>query len=117
MSVMSDHTIINSNYSMEYQNERDKNDAPDKVINNLISYNEDYINNLINNINDINDKALTAVYTLTPPRNIKDYNLMKLTTETDSKKLDDNYNYIIIQNNKPIYFYFLNHKTKKTSEP
>ncbi len=42
---------------------------------------------------------------------------MKITTETDLNKLDDNYNYIIIQNNKPNYFYFLIHKTKKTSEP
>jgi hypothetical protein len=110
-------STINNNYSMEYQEERDKNDAPDKVINNLISFDEDYINNLINNINDINDKSLIAVYTLTPPRRIKDYNLMKITTETDLNKLDNNYNYVIIQNNKPIYFYFLNHKTKKTSEP
>ncbi len=65
-------------------------------------------------MDDINNTALIAVYALAPPRWIEDYNLMKLTTETQLNKLDDNYNYIIIQNNEPTYdFIFLNHKTKK----
>ncbi len=53
---------------------------------------------MIDNINDINDKALIAVYTLTPPRRVKDFNLMKITTGTDLNKLDNiiiilSYNY------------------------
>ena len=64
--------------SKAYQRERDTNDAPDKMINNLISFDDNYIDKLLNGITNINDKALIAVYTLIPPRRVKDYQLMKI---------------------------------------
>ena len=108
---------INNDYSMQYQEEREKNDAPDEVIKKFISFDEDSINKLIDDINDINDKSLIAVYTLTPPRRLKDYYLMRITYNLNFDELDKKYNYIVMKNNKPFTFLFYNHKTKKTSEP
>lgn len=108
---------INNKLSQEYQEERDKNEASPKVINNLIQFDETYINKLLNGINDINDKALIAIYTLAPPRRLKDYYLMKISNFINLNNLDKNYNHIVIKNNKPYIFLFYNHKTKNTSEP
>jgi hypothetical protein len=107
---------LNIDLSKSYQRERDTNDAPDKVINNLISFDDKYINKLLDGITNINDKALIAIYTLIPPRRIMDYQLMKIANKTDITKLDKRYNYIILKNKIPDFFYFLNHKTKKTQQ-
>ena len=107
---------INIDLSKAYQRERDTNDAPDKVINNLISFDDNYIDKLLNGITNINDKALIAVYTLIPPRRVMDYQLMRIADKVDITKLDKNFNYIILKNNIPDYFLFLNHKTKKTQQ-
>ena len=102
---------LNIDLSKSYQRERDTNDAPDEVIDKLISFDPKYIDKTITGIKNINDKALFAVYTLIPPRRIKDYQLMKITDKTDFEKLDKRFNYIIIENNKPSIFIFYNHKT------
>ena len=102
---------LNIDLSKSYQRERDTNDAPDEVIDKLISFDPKYIDQTITGIKNINDKALFAVYTLIPPRRIKDYQLMKITDKTDFEKLDKRFNYIIIENNKPSIFIFYNHKT------
>jgi hypothetical protein len=106
---------LNIDLSKQYQRERDTNDAPDKVINNLISFDDTYINNLIDGIANISDKALVATYTITPPRRIKDYQLMKLTNKTDFDKLNPRFNYIMFENNKPSLFAFYNHKTSRSA--
>jgi len=103
---------LNIDMSKQYQRGRDTNDAPDKVINNLISFDDEYINKLVSGITNVSDKALVAVYTIAPPRRIKDYQLMKLTNKKDFDKLDPKYNYIMFENNKPSLFAFYNHKTK-----
>ena len=105
---------LNIDLSKQYQRDRDTNDAPDKVIDNLISFDPGYINNLLSGIKNIGDKALIAIYMLTPPRRIMDYQLMKITHEMDFKKLDHRYNYIVLENEIPSLFVFLNHKTKKS---
>jgi hypothetical protein len=84
------------------------------VIENLISFDPAYINELLSGIKNINDKALLAVYLLTPPRRIMDYQLMKITFQTDLTKLDKKYNWIVFENEIPSLFVFLNHKTKKS---
>ena len=106
--------ILNIDLSKKYQRDRDTNDAPDNVINNLISFEPSYINKLLDGIKNINDKALLAVYLLTPPRRIMDYQLMKITYQTDITKLNKNFNWIIFKNDIPDLFVFLNHKTKKS---
>ena len=108
---------LNIDLSKQYQRERDTNDAPDKVINNLISFDEQYINKLLSGITNINDKALIAVYTLTDPRRIMDYQLMKITYEKNFDKLNQEFNYIVFENDKPSLFIFYNHKTKTTQQP
>ena len=50
--------ILNIDLSKKYQRDRDTNDAPDNVINNLISFEPSYINKLLDGIKNINDKAL-----------------------------------------------------------
>ncbi len=40
-------------------------------------------NKLISGITNISDKALIARYTVTPPRRLMDYQLMKITHETE----------------------------------
>jgi hypothetical protein len=74
---------INIDLSKQYHRERDTNDAADKVINHLISFDEQYINKMLSGITNINDKSLIAVYTLTPPRRIRYYQLMKITHQTN----------------------------------
>jgi hypothetical protein len=80
----------------------------------LISFDPGYINNLLEGIKNINDKALIATYTLTPPRRIMDYQLMKITHETDIDKLKVGFNYLIMENEIPSLFVFLRHKTQKS---
>ena len=105
---------LNIDLSKKYQRDRDKNDAPDNVINSLISFDPGYINKLLSGITNISDKALIAIYTLTPPRRIMDYQLMKITHQTDIDKLKPGFNYIIIENEIPSLFVFLRHKTQKS---
>ena len=105
---------LNIDLSKKYQRDRDTNNAPDNVINNLISFEPSYINKLLAGIKNINDKALLAVYALTPPRRIMDYQLMKITHRTDIEKLDKKFNWVIFENELPSLFVFLNHKTKKS---
>jgi hypothetical protein len=68
----------------------------------------------LSGITNISDKALIAVYTLTPPRRIMDYQLMKITYETNIDKLKPGFNYIIIENEVPSLLVFLRHKTQKS---
>ena len=105
---------LNIDLSKKYQRDRDTNDAPDNVINSLISFDPGYINKLLSGITNISDKALIAIYTLTPPRRIMDYQLMKITHQTDIDKLKPGFNYIIIENEIPSLFVFLRHKTQKS---
>jgi integrase len=106
---------LNNDLSKKYQRERDTNDAPDDVIDKLISFDPKYIEKLLIGITNINDKALMAVYTLTPPRRIMDYRLMKITfKKKDDKTLNHQYNYITFENGIPDLFVFFNHKTKKS---
>ena len=105
---------VNIDLSKNYQRERDTNDAPDTVLENIISFDDAYINKIIKGITNLNEKALFASYTLIPPQRVKEFQLMKITNKKDFDKLDKKYNYIMFENNKPSLFVFYNHKTKKT---
>ena len=106
--------ILNNDLAKNYNRDRDTNDAPDEVIDKLISFDPVYINKLLAGMKNINDKALLAVYTLAPPRRIMDYQLMKITHQTDIEKLNKKFNWVIFENEIPSLFVFLNHKTKKS---
>ncbi len=74
------------------------------------------MNNLLVVITNINDEALIAVYTLTPPRQIMDFQLMKITNQIDVHKLKKRFNYLVIESKIPSLFVFLRHTTQ-TSQP
>lgn len=53
-----------------------------------------------------------AVHTLIPPRRIKDCQLMKNINKTNLDSLDHKFNFLMIENNKPLLFFNpFNHKT------
>lgn len=105
---------INIEYNQKYVKKREQNTATEEKLNNLLPITEDWINKTVNSIKNISDKALVGVYLLNPPRRIQDYSLMKITNELNLDKLDKDYNYLILEKNKPSFFVFNNHKTKKS---
>jgi hypothetical protein len=59
------------------------------------------------------DAALIAVYTMIAPRRVKDFQLIRIATDTE--ELDKEYNYVILNSrSKPLNFVFNNFKTSKT---
>ncbi len=69
---------------------------------------------MLSGITNINDKASIAVYTLTPPRRIMDYQLMKIAHQTNIDKLKTGFSNLVIENEIPSLFVFLRHKTEKS---
>ncbi len=97
--------ILKIDLSKKYQQETHKNDAPDNVINSLTSFDPGSIHKLLSGITNISDKALISIYTLSPPRRIMDYQLIKITYETDIEKLKLGFNYIILKMKHRLYLY------------
>jgi hypothetical protein len=68
-------------------------------------------------VTNLKEQALMAIYTLIPPRRLKDFQLMKITTSTarEAHNLDSEFNYISITNviKKPKQLIFNNYKTNK----
>lgn len=57
------------------------------------------------------EQLIYAIYTLIPPRRVKDYYLLRPTTSMDFNSLDDEYNYLVL-NSKPMKLVFNNYKTR-----
>ncbi len=91
----------------EYENDRDNNDINMDDKNKII---ENYDNNKLNDIKNIEDKLIYSLYTLIPPRRLE-YSNMKIINITELDNINDEYNYIIL-NKIPEYFIFNNYKTK-----
>jgi len=107
----------NNLYSSKYKNKRDTNDATDVDINKLISFDPSYINKTIHGIKNISEKALFACYTLVPAQRLQEFYLMKvMNKKIKFEDLDQNFNYVLFENNKPYLFMMYEHKTK-TSYP
>lgn len=63
---------------------------------------------------NIADKALIAFYTLMPPRRSKDISLLTLATEEEEEGLENDFNYIIVDNkNRPVRVIYNQYKTAK----
>lgn len=59
---------------------------------------------------DLFDKSIISIYTLQPPRRVKDIQLMTITHSSDG--LEDGLNYILLDgDNKPIKLIYQNYKT------
>jgi hypothetical protein len=105
---------INNDLSKSYQRERDFNDAPDATIDKLISFDPVYINSILDKITNINDKALFACYTLIPPQRVQEFQLMRISDIKNLDKLNKNFNYLLMEDDKPSLFNFSRHKTEAT---
>lgn len=94
-----------------YDNDRDNNSININDKNKLIiNYNKDELEKNLELLNNIEDKLIYALYTFIPPRRLEYSNM--IIKENDIN-LDNNFNYIIIENNDPIKFVFNNYKTNK----
>lgn len=72
------------------------------------------ISKLYKKADNLFDKALLAVYTLVPPRRLKDYKLMKIASIDDDEDPEMDLNYLILdKKGKPINFVYNNYKTFK----
>jgi hypothetical protein len=70
----------------------------------------DELKDLYKNPTDLFDKALISIYTLQPPRRLKDIQLMTITHNTTD--LNNELNYILLDgDNKPIKLVYNNYKT------
>lgn len=94
-----------------YDDDRDNNSININDKNKLIiNYNKDELEKNLELLNNIEDKLIYALYTFIPPRRLEYSNM--IIKESDIN-LDNNFNYIIIENNVPIKFVFNNYKTNK----
>ena len=94
-----------------YDDDRDNNSININDKNKLIiNYNKDELEKNLELLNNIEDKLIYALYTFIPPRRLEYSNM--IIKENDIN-LDNNFNYIIIENNVPIKFVFNNYKTNK----
>ena len=54
---------------------------------------------------------MIALYTLIPPRRIKDFQLMKVAYKKYFDKINPHFNHLMFENDKPSLFAFYHHKT------
>ena len=94
-----------------YEEDRDNNSINIEDKNKLIiNYDKKELQKQLETLNNIEEQLIFALYTFIPPRRLE-YSNMKI--EENDINLDNNYNYIIIDNNNPIKFVFNNYKTNK----
>ena len=94
-----------------YEEDRDNNSINIEDKNKLIiNYDKEELQKQLETLNNIEEQLIFALYTFIPPRRLE-YSNMKI--EENDINLDNNYNYIIIDNNNPIKFVFNNYKTNK----
>jgi hypothetical protein len=94
-----------------YENDRNNNSINIEDKNKLIiNYDKEELQKQLEILNNIEEQLIFALYTFIPPRRLEYSNM--IIKENDIN-LDNNYNYIIIDNNNPIKFVFNNYKTNK----
>jgi hypothetical protein len=94
-----------------YENDRNNNSINIEDKNKLIiNYDKEELQKQLEILNNIEEQLIFALYTFIPPRRLEYSNM--IIKENDIN-LENNYNYIIIDNNNPIKFVFNNYKTNK----
>lgn len=94
-----------------YEDDRDNNSINIEDKNKLIiNYNKEELEKKLKILNNIEEQLIFALYTIIPPRRLEYSNM--IIKENDIN-LNNNHNYIIIENNNPIKFIFNNYKTNK----
>ena len=98
---------INKTYENDINNNSINIEDKNKLI---INYDKEELQKQLEILNNIEEQLIFALYTFIPPRRLEYSNM--IIKENDIN-LDNNYNYIIIDNNNPIKFVFNNYKTNK----
>mgnify|MGYP006078972375 FL=1 len=94
-----------------YEEDRDNNSINIEDKNKLIiNYDKEELQKQLKTLNNIEEQLIFALYTFIPPRRLEYSNMI---IEENDINLDNNYNYIIIDNNNPIKLVFNNYKTNK----
>jgi len=102
-------TRINIEINKRIQDKRDDNELNDDEREKIIPLDKPTILKGIDQLPDMREKLIFALYTLQPCRRL-DYRFMKITKETDPDNLDNKYdNYLVIT--PPYKFIFNNYKT------
>ena len=102
---------INKKLKNKLIKEIDKNELTKIQRENYVPWTDILDNRNISNLNPT-DELLYSLYTLIPPRRLKDFQYMKIIFN-NTKNLSKNYNYLIFKNNKPDKLIFYNYKTVK----
>jgi hypothetical protein len=77
-------------------------------VENYIQWND--LKDLYKKPTDLFDKSLISIYTILPPRRVKDIQLMTITHSSDG--LEDGLNYILLDGTKPTQLIYQNYKTQ-----
>ena len=97
-----------------YEEKSGENKLTEKEEKNFTNW-EDIVNMNTSNLTPTED-LIYNLYTSIPPRRCVDYSLMKLIKDVSKNEIDTlptEYNYMIINDNKPISLVYNNYKTKK----
>lgn len=106
-------TKVAINTNEQVQIKRQDNILEDKDKDKIISLNKDDIMVNMAKLKNIEDKLLYGLYTLFPARRL-DWRNVKITNETDAKKLDIKDNYLVHNPDVPLSVVFNNYKTSRT---
>lgn len=98
----------------ELNTEGDKNLLTEAEIAKILPW--DGLKNLYRSATDDAEKALIAIYTLIPPRRVKDYQMMKIAmTDLSDDELSDKFNWLLLSKRGiPTQLIFNNYKTVST---
>ena len=78
---------INTGLANSYNDDRDNNSVSVTDNKRIINFNPDNIKKTLKSISDLYQKAIFSVNALQPPRRLKDFAAMKITTENDPHKI------------------------------
>jgi len=102
--------IINLNN--DYEKIRDDNAVSDEDKNKIITdYNDDTIMKNMDKLDTPLERIIYGLYTLLPPRRLE---FIQMYVTTNSARLDDDKNYLVLTKRFPTHFIFNNYKTSDT---
>jgi hypothetical protein len=78
---------INTGLAKSYSDDRNDNTVSFTDNKRIINFTPANIKTTLKSISDLFEKTIFSIYTLQPPRRLKDFAAMKITTETDPQRL------------------------------
>ena len=100
------------NLNNDYEKERDDNQVSDENKNKIITdYSDDTIMKNMDKLDSALEKVIYGIYMLIPPRRLEFINMI---ITTNSRRLDNDKNYLVLTKKFPTNFIFNNYKTSDT---